>query len=232
MTLDSVTGLYYSLNRNYDASLGRWINQDPLQYINGANTYQFVMSNPVGNVDPSGLAEDDDGAGADPSVPPPDNLWQGIYELFGFQPYFGPPIVDTPPGYAWWYPPTISPQGAPPDESLWQLQPTDLNNPGTPSINPIGPNGQTLTPEDQVDVAMQAMRDAADKKEPQPDTKGPARKAYPDEGHHFLPKQFADNFKKVGLNPDDFVDPLPRDVHRLKPNGLHTGPYQDSWNGQ
>jgi RHS repeat-associated protein len=54
MTLDSVTGLYYSRNRNYDASLGRWINQDPLQYINGANTYQFVMSNPVGNVDPEG----------------------------------------------------------------------------------------------------------------------------------------------------------------------------------
>jgi RHS repeat-associated protein len=55
MTLDSVTGLYYARNRNYDPTLGRWINQDPLQYINGANTYQFVMSNPVGNVDPWGL---------------------------------------------------------------------------------------------------------------------------------------------------------------------------------
>ena len=45
MTLDSVTGLYYARNRNYDPSLGRWINQDPAGYINGANTYQFVMSN-------------------------------------------------------------------------------------------------------------------------------------------------------------------------------------------
>ena len=54
MTLDSVTGLYYARNRNYDPSLGRWINQDPAGYINGANTYQFVMSNPVGKVDPSG----------------------------------------------------------------------------------------------------------------------------------------------------------------------------------
>ena len=54
MTLDSVTGLYYARNRNYDPSLGRWINQDPLQYINGANTYQFVMSNPVGLADPMG----------------------------------------------------------------------------------------------------------------------------------------------------------------------------------
>ena len=56
MTLDQVTGLYYSRNRNYDPSLGRWINQYPLQYINGANTYQVVESNLVGNVDPLGLA--------------------------------------------------------------------------------------------------------------------------------------------------------------------------------
>jgi len=109
MTLDPVTGLYYSRNRNYSPSLGRvlrqepesrlsagaayreinqdsagypgaeaqprplasagfhgieeaysagerrWINQDPAGYINGANTYQFVMGNPVGNVDPWGL---------------------------------------------------------------------------------------------------------------------------------------------------------------------------------
>ncbi|MGC8553762.1 MAG: hypothetical protein ACP5O7_13005, partial [Phycisphaerae bacterium] len=30
--------------------------QDPLGYINGANTYQFVDSSPVGNVDAAGLA--------------------------------------------------------------------------------------------------------------------------------------------------------------------------------
>jgi RHS repeat-associated protein len=45
--------------RNYDPSLGRWINQYPAGYINGVNTYQFVMSNPVGNVDPEGLFKDD-----------------------------------------------------------------------------------------------------------------------------------------------------------------------------
>jgi RHS repeat-associated protein len=55
MSLDQVTGLYYARNRNYDPALGRWINQDPAGYINGANTYQFVMSNPVVNVDPWGL---------------------------------------------------------------------------------------------------------------------------------------------------------------------------------
>ncbi|MGC9261307.1 MAG: RHS repeat-associated core domain-containing protein [Phycisphaerae bacterium] len=56
MTLDSVTGLYYARNRNYSPSLGTWISQDPLSYVNGANTYQFVMGNPVGKVDPSGTA--------------------------------------------------------------------------------------------------------------------------------------------------------------------------------
>ncbi len=55
MTLDPVTGLYYARNRNYSPTLGRWINQDPAGYINGANTYQFVMSNPVNRVDPEGL---------------------------------------------------------------------------------------------------------------------------------------------------------------------------------
>jgi RHS repeat-associated protein len=55
MTLDPVTGLYYARNRNYSPTLGRWINQDPAGYINGANTYQFVMSNPVNGLDPMGL---------------------------------------------------------------------------------------------------------------------------------------------------------------------------------
>ena len=43
-------------NRNYSPTLGRWINQDPAGYINGANTYQFVESNPVNAVDPWGLS--------------------------------------------------------------------------------------------------------------------------------------------------------------------------------
>ena len=71
--MDSVTGLYYERNRNYSPSHGtvsrqepksrlsagaayREINQDPAGYINGANTYQFVVSNPVGRTDAGGLA--------------------------------------------------------------------------------------------------------------------------------------------------------------------------------
>ena len=51
MTLDAMTGLYYERNRDYSPSLGRWMEQDPAQFINGANMYQFVNSSPEGNVD-------------------------------------------------------------------------------------------------------------------------------------------------------------------------------------
>ena len=52
---DTATGLYHFGARNYSPSLGVWISQDPLQYVNGANTYQMEMSGPVGAVDPGGL---------------------------------------------------------------------------------------------------------------------------------------------------------------------------------
>ncbi len=64
---DPITGLYHFDHREYSATLGRFISQDPLHYINGANTYQFVMSNPVGNVDPWGNV-------AAPPTPPPSQI--------------------------------------------------------------------------------------------------------------------------------------------------------------
>jgi hypothetical protein len=44
------------VTRNHRSApiLGRWMEQDPLQYINGANAYEFVDSSPVGNVDATG----------------------------------------------------------------------------------------------------------------------------------------------------------------------------------
>ena len=109
MQLDAVTGLYYARNRNYSPSLGRWISQDPAGYINGANTYQFVMSNPVGNVDPSGLGTPYGGmsqAQFDQIHSPPftpTNWGQvGLGSLnvaVGYgQMAKGLPIWDTPPG--------------------------------------------------------------------------------------------------------------------------------------
>ena len=39
----------------YDASLGRWLNRDPLGESAGPNLYTFVENNPVRFIDPYGL---------------------------------------------------------------------------------------------------------------------------------------------------------------------------------
>ncbi len=53
--LDPVTGLQLNRNRYYHAKLGRWINRDPLGYVDGMNLYgaYFVP----GRVDPTGLQD-------------------------------------------------------------------------------------------------------------------------------------------------------------------------------
>ena len=51
--------------------------------------------------------------------------------------------------------------------------------------------------------------------------------------HHLLPqsKRLAPFFKRAGLNIEDFKIPLDKATHRLLPDGIHTGPSGESWNG-
>ena len=42
--LDAVTGRYDERARDYSPSIGRWMEQDPAQCINDANTYQCANS--------------------------------------------------------------------------------------------------------------------------------------------------------------------------------------------
>jgi hypothetical protein len=48
------------------------------------------------------------------------------------------------------------------------------------------------------------------------------------EPHHNAPREFADLFRACGIEPNDYVTYLPRDAHRFRPDGLHTGP--NNWN--
>lgn len=44
---------------SYSPTLGRWLERDPIGYIDGLNLYQYVRGNPTGYVDPSGLIQED-----------------------------------------------------------------------------------------------------------------------------------------------------------------------------
>lgn len=57
---DDATALYYYGYRYYAPWIGRWLSPDPIGPGDDLNLYQFVRGDPVGHVDPDGLATDSD----------------------------------------------------------------------------------------------------------------------------------------------------------------------------
>jgi RHS repeat-associated protein len=52
---DAETGLNYYRARYYDASIGRFLSEDPAQFEGGLNFYGYVGNSPIDHIDPTGL---------------------------------------------------------------------------------------------------------------------------------------------------------------------------------
>jgi RHS repeat-associated protein len=53
---DAETGLHYNYFRDYDPTIGRYIESDPLGLVAGLNTYAYSRTNPIRYRDEHGLA--------------------------------------------------------------------------------------------------------------------------------------------------------------------------------
>jgi RHS repeat-associated protein len=52
---DKETNLAYNMERDYDATIGRYAESDPIGVRAGVNTYLYVDANPISLIDPMGL---------------------------------------------------------------------------------------------------------------------------------------------------------------------------------
>ena len=208
--VDPLSGDYYFGFRFDSPNLQRWRNADPIGLWGGLNMHEFSGNSPLNFLDPYGLS------------------------------WWNP--------FTWWDPPglKISPNG---DMSLPPLPLPDRNSFGY--LHGIdndfnGKTGGELVGDIGKSILKDTLLSAAGALGPEDeglyDLLGNARKcekaakaaeSVADEVHHLLPqsKRLRGFFERAGLNIEDYTIPMNKATHRLLPNGIHTGPSQESWNG-
>src|SRR5467141_373698 len=92
------TGLCFNRARYYNPSIGRFISEDPIQFMGGPNFYAYVGDNPTNLIDPRGLGS---------QVPPGRNCGKDCRAQMRSRPE---DITSIPIGgkrygatHAWWY---------------------------------------------------------------------------------------------------------------------------------
>jgi RHS repeat-associated protein len=77
---DAETGLHQNWHRDYDPSIGRYLQSDPIGLDGGLSTYGYASANPLRFVDMDGLSASE----------VPDSIDSGTYITFR-EPFAGPP---------------------------------------------------------------------------------------------------------------------------------------------
>jgi len=67
---DAESGLFHNRHRDYDSASGRYVQADPIGLAGGISLYSYVGANPLGFVDPLGLARCEGGSGFGSGKPP------------------------------------------------------------------------------------------------------------------------------------------------------------------